>query len=228
MRADLADEYLGVKRPDAIIKAWRGFSDAWKKYPTNIPMLYTGPHNDAPAKKMSLRFEGTRPGRSWQMDAPGDDLSPCLGKTGDADAYTLDQVIDSFSAMASAWNAALPDYENAIVAASSANADQARHRFEELSTAKMNGLQLHSITNAIAFHRERLRIMAERGLTAPCDVPLDPGIERVMRGELAVLERALPLVDADPRLGYHIDCGAYKYNGPMIRDKIAGLLRQLP
>ena len=228
MFAELALDYFGETDARGLSRAWRGFSEAWKFYPNALPLLYVGPHNDAPGRRMSLKYEGKQMGRSWQMDEPGDNLSTALGRPGAIDALTIDSVITAYSTMAERWAAALPDYEAALANdRPGITNDQRRHRFEELSTARMIGLQLRSTANAYAFHRERLRIMSERGLTPPCDVPLDVGISHVMEDELNVLSRALPLVDADARLGYHLDCGTYKYSGPMIRLKMEQMRSEL-
>lgn len=223
----LAADYFGAKSADGFASSWRHFSQAWTHYPNALPLLYTGPHNDAPGRKMSSFYEGKPMGRSWQMDEPGDNLSTSLGKPEAADSLSLDDVIKAYSQIAQLWITALPEYEAAILGCPQTNEIQRKHQAEELGVAKMIGIQLLSTSHAFEFHRARLRIMAQRGWSAPCLTPIDDGMAQVMRKEIAVIERAIPLVVADARLGYHFDCGTYKYNVAMIEKKIEAMHEEL-
>jgi hypothetical protein len=219
--ADLAREYLGLRDTEPAARAWRQFSAAFEQYPFSIPMLYNGPHNDAPARRLSLRFEGKPAGRSWMPDEAGDDF------TGVLQDFDIDDVVAGYSQMRDEWLAALPAYEAALENKDpDLTPEQQRHRREELSTARMLGVQIASITNVFRFARERGRIMKDRGLVAPCDLPRDPALLTIMRDEIANAARALPLVEADARLGFHDDCG-YKYNAAKIREKIAAVEAEL-
>jgi hypothetical protein len=50
---------------------------------------------------------------------------------------------------------------------------------------------------------------------------------RVNTEEEANVARALPLIDADVRLGYHQDIQGYKYNSAMIRAKIETMEKEV-
>ncbi len=263
---ELARRYFGLTATSSVISAWRGFSAAFNNYPFTVSVLYYGPHNDAPARRLSLRFEGKPIGRSWCADDPGDDLANALGPLfSDISSFTLEDVISGFVRIRDGWDSALPDYEKALAnfadepiskinkrlstASPSTSGQvgdygglsraqphfeigsdkkdvaeaQSRHRQEELSAARMLAVQFRSIVNVFRFYSEQRRVIRENGLTPPCTLPRDPKLLAIMRDEIENVTRALPLVDADPRLGWHQDINGYKYNGALIRAKIAAM-----
>ena len=225
---ELAREYFGAAETDRVVRAWTQFGEAFSCYPFSVQMLYRGPHNDAPARRLSLHYEGTPVGRSFAPDPPGDDLSPCLHAAGvDQEAFTLYDVIEAYGRMCSAWDAALTDYEAGLAAPAPGTPEQVRHRAEELRCAQMLSVQFRSTLNVFRFYREQQRVMRERGLTAPCDLPRDPALLAVMSEEQANAERALPLVEADRRLGFHQEYQGYKYDAAMIREKLARMASEL-
>lgn len=221
----VAREYFGLVDTAAAVHAWHRFSDAFAHYPFTVAMLYFGPHNDAPGRVLSLEFRGQPAGRSFAADPPGDDLAPAL-KAAPLDrdgGFALDEVIDGFARLCAGWDAGFAGYECALGPAAAPVApdpEQARRREEELRCACMIGLQLRSTLNAFRFQRERARVCAEHGLKPPCRLPPAPGLLAIMRDEIANAERALPLVAADPRLGFHQDIQRYKYDAAAIRAKI--------
>ncbi|MCX5659896.1 MAG: hypothetical protein NTW19_09265 [Planctomycetota bacterium] len=215
--AALAREYFGEVDAEAIGDAWARFSKAFEQYPVTIPMLYYGPVNDAPARRLSLRFEGKHAGRTFMGDNFGDDLSRSL------DGLDLDKVIAAFTEMHAGWREALASYERAMAHSSDGTPEQAAHRREELSTARMTEVQLASVVNVFEFERERGRVMKRDGLRPPCTLPREAALLAIMAREAANAGRALPLVEADARLGFHQEFGGYKYDAKSIRAKIAAM-----
>ena len=45
--------------------------------------------------------------------------------------------------------------------------------------------------------------------------------------EIRILEQALPMVEADPRLGFHAECQGYMYTPELIRKKLAALKKDM-
>jgi hypothetical protein len=224
----LARTYFGCQDTQDVLAAWRGFSLAFAHYPFSIAMLYFGPHNDAPARRLSLHFEGTPTGRSWCADAPGDDLGHALGAVqSDPAAVTLDETIAGFTAVRDGWDRALTVYRRGLGHAGGGTPDQRRHRAEELSVAEMLAVQFHSIVNVFVFYRHQRRLMAAHGLRAPCDLPPAPELLTVMAEEIANSRQALPLVVADPRLGWHQDVNGYKYDAARIQAKISAMTAEI-
>jgi hypothetical protein len=236
--SELAARYFDVRETSRVVEAWRRFSEAFAEYPFTVRMLYFGPHNDAPARVLSLQYEGKPIGSSYVQCDLGDDLSKCLESSPhDAEPFTLDEVADAFTHMADQWALGVREYEAVLgepfgVPTSVGIGGDVEKRptkvgtpnaAAELRCAQMIGIQLRSVEHVFRFHRRRAEVMRQHGLTAPCQLPADPELVELMRKEIANAERALPLVDADARLGFHQEFQGYKYNGPMIRAKIAAM-----
>lgn len=84
----------------------------------------------------------------------------------------------------------------------------------------MIGHQLRSAHHLFAFHRWRLSALAARGATPPCAVELDDETRSLIRTEIANTQAALPLVEADPRLGYHQEAHGHLYDPGRLRAKL--------
>ena len=222
----LAREYFGLENSTQIMHAWEAFGEAFQQYPFSIAMLYFGPHNDAPARPLLLHYEGKPSAASFKAAELGDDISRCLGAYGDANAFTLDEVISSYSAMADGWNSCLAEHDAALGGTNATELHLQRRR-DELRCARMIGLQLRSIANVFRFHKERLNVMAQHGLCAPCLLPLNDTLAAIMRDEIRNAEAALPLVAVDHRLGFHRESQSHKYDERLIRQKIAAMRESL-
>jgi hypothetical protein len=218
----LAQTYLGVADPAAVIRAWEQFARAFEHYPFSIQLLYFSPLNDAPAHPLSFHYTGTPLGGSWVPHEFGDRLGDCLGK------FTMGEVADAFTGLACGWQEGLAWYEQALRHfAPGASPAQRQHAMEELHCAQMIGLQFRSAANLFRFHAERQRLMAERDLVAPCDLPRTEALTSLLRAEILNAHAALPLVEADPRLGFHQEARVYMYDAALIRKKIAQMEREL-
>lgn len=220
----LARDYFGLAATEGIIRAWTQFSDAYTHYPFAIPILYYGPHNDAPARRLSLHYAGTPCGRSFMDDPPGDDLHRAIT---DAD-FTPAEIVAGFTCLCEGWEAGLRDYAAALAPQPAGlTAEQARHRREELGCAQMIAIQLRSTLHAYRFYFEQQRLLAASGLTPPCTLPPAPALLAIMAAEIANVEGALPLVEADARLGFHQDTQQHKYDAEKIRAKIAAMREEM-
>jgi hypothetical protein len=104
---------------------------------------------------------------------------------------------------------------------------QRRRALDELACARMIGLQFQSAANLFRFHAARLALMERHGLKPPCDLPRTNELAGIMRDEIANARAAIPLVESDPRLGYHLEAHAYMYTPALIRAKIARMEEEL-
>ena len=233
---ELARQYFGLARTQAVLEAWAQFSEAFVDYPITVAMVYRGPHNDAPARPLSLRFEGKPLGQSFSPGVMGDDLAPCLNPDGlDRSVFSLDETIEGFARMNEHWTSGLTHFEAALGEDSTEGEEitealteeQSRHRREELGVARMLQIQLRSILNVFRFYGEQRRAIDEAKLTPPCDIAPTPELLAIMAEEIANVETALPLLEADRRLGFHEEYGGYKYNAAMVRGKIEAMRAEL-
>lgn len=213
----LADRYLGVTEADDLLLGWKRFGEAFEHYPFSIRFLYVSPLNESPAYPLIPRYEDTPLGGSWVEHGYGDRLDDAL-----TPGFSAAETADAFAALADAWDEGLRLMERAFDAGS-ADATQRRHRQKERSCARMIGTQMRCTSNIFRFHAWRQRRIAELGLRAPCDVPLDETGRAILKSELSLTEKARDLCAADPRLGLHQECHAYFYNAEKIGGKIEGL-----
>jgi hypothetical protein len=226
--AQLATEYFGACRTAAVLRAWQLFCDAFASYPFSVNLLYLGPHNDAPARRLSLFYRGQPAGRSFMPDEPGDDFARCLeAHKADGERFTLDEVIEGYTRMCANWDAGLASYVEALDEAPPADGEYGRHRQDELRCARMIGSQLRSALNVFLFYREQQRLLKAESLAPPCRLPPVAALLSIMRAEIANAEGALPLVAADLRLGFHEEFQGYKYNAALIRAKLAAMRAEL-
>ncbi|MEI8244079.1 MAG: hypothetical protein WCI17_12485, partial [bacterium] len=165
---------------------------------------------------------GTPLGDSWVAHAFGDRLEDCLGP------FTMGEVADAFADLACGWQEGLAGYAHALRnLAPDATAAQRQHAAEELRCAQMIALQFRSAANLFRFHLERQRLMADRSLIAPCDLPRTEALESILRDEIRNAQAALPLVEVDFRLGFHQEARVYMYDARLIREKIARMENEL-
>ncbi|MBL4700180.1 MAG: hypothetical protein JKX85_02895 [Phycisphaeraceae bacterium] len=210
---ELAQSYFGTVDTTGTIDAWTGFSEAFSHYPFSMKFLYFCPLNYAPAYPLSLSYKDVPLGGSWIEHTLGDRVESCL------DFFDLDTVTNDLKTMATLWQRSIPAYEKALTDASPITEAQSLHRFEELSCAKMIGLQLHSSWNVFRFYRWRKQVMEAAGLNAPCTVTLDVQGAAIIKDELANVKLCLELTNADTRLGYHQEPQFSFYDSPLLEAK---------
>lgn len=186
----------------AVVEAWDTFAGAMNFYPFCIPFLYWSPTNYAVRLPIEpKRLTGKPVGRSWMDDERGDDVVHSLG------AYTLTEVIRGLGRLAKLWEQGAERLAEGLAAC---DAPTAR---DELNTAYVAGSCFHSAWNIYRAYRLR------RNWKAAHKAKLLP----IMKDELAHLERVLPIVAADSRMGYHSECQAFLFDAKRIRAKIRKL-----
>ena len=52
-------------------------------------------------------------------------------------------------------------------------------------------------------------------------------IKPIARDEIRILEQALPMVEADSRLGFHAECQGYMYTPELMGKKLAALRKDM-
>jgi len=199
---ELAEEYFPGADGDEAANAIEQFSTAMSFFPFDMAVLYAGPANYAPAYPLTLApLTGKPMGRSWVMDERGDDLSESLRQ------FTLDEVTDLLEALVTAWEIGVSRYTAALGGCSHPRAEQ------ELNVARYIGHSFRSMLNIYRTYRLRR--------DRPADA--EAQFREIAADEIANLEAALPLLDADPRLGFHAECQAYQVTPDAVREKLAVL-----
>jgi len=198
----LAAEYFPGADAAGVARAVTHFSTALAWFPFGMNIIYYGPANYALAYPLTLSpLTGKPMGESWWMRERGDDLQ------GSLDTFTLEEIIAMLSTLVAEW-------ERGVAVLTEALATNTHpHAAEELGVAKTVGYCYRSTKNVYRTYQLRLERptdMAARFLP-------------ILDDEIATLEAALPLVEADPRLGFHAECQGYQFSADLIRRKMAQL-----
>jgi len=211
LEAFAADYFPGCS-PELVRRAWELFETAMLYYPFTIAFLYHGPQNHTLAYTAIFRpgpLDGRPAGRSWQPDERGDDLSNSyqLHHT----QYDLDEIIHRLEHLCGLWKSGLELFRAAL---NGTRADEAR---KELGNAEICGAIWESTLHTYQIYRLR-RNWAPAALEA---------YFRIARQEVALLERVLPSVSADPRQGIHLEPRVRMFGTSSITAKLDALREQL-
>lgn len=202
----LAESYCPGADGEKVAAAVERFSTAMLYFPFDMWMLYFGPQNYALAYPLTLEpLTGKPMGRSWVMDERGDDLAAALKQ------YTLEEAIGYFQQLHAEWQDGVALLEDGL--ASSAHP----HAVQELNNARIIGHCFRSTVNVFRVYQLRR--------DRPADA--DTQFHAILEDEIANLETALPIIDADPRLGFHAECQQYQFSAETVREKLAEMRKQL-
>lgn len=200
--ADLTASYLPGADPEGVARAVAAFSRAMGYFPFDMSLLYWGPCNYALAYPLTLApLTGKPMGASWMMHPRGDDLSKSMGQ------FTLEEVIELLTALVAEWDRGVSLYAAAL------NGCCTEPAARELGVARVIGHCYASARNVYrTYHLRRDR---------PADAEAE--CRGIVRDEIVHLEAVLPLLEADPRLGFHAECQGYQFTPALVREKLAGL-----
>jgi hypothetical protein len=143
----VAEARYGKRAAPLVLDAWKGFSDAFERYPYSVS-IYTIPTQHGPANLLRLTPSGIR---SSMILFPQDDYKSWSGK------YPPATVQREFAGMAEAWLAALNIFRRAVP-----------EDGEDFAIAETCYIHFRSVANQIEFYllrdnsgsRERMRAIA--------------------------------------------------------------------
>jgi hypothetical protein len=208
----MAMEYFGPCDAEATLAAWRHFCQAFDLYPFSQRFTYYSPIHNAPAYPLLPEYRAVRMDRYYNQDY-GDRLRDTLVR------FTWEEVIARLAEMERLWRHGLAFYERALARAGG-TAAQRRHRFEELSVARMIPIHLRGTWNAYRLHAWKIRKAGYELWDKPHRFRPDAEARAIMADEIRNARRAIPLCEADPRLGVHLEADQPLYTAGMIREKI--------
>lgn len=203
---DFAASYFPGSDTAKVAEGWDKFAEAMNSYPFSIPFLYVGPTNYACILPMEPAPLTAKPvGRSWLLDERGDDLAPALS------GYTIEEVVEGFTRLTEVWSQGVELLAQGLKNCASP------HAKAELDNARVCGLLF---TSALHFCRAF-------ALRRDWSDTLLPQYREIISAELDNLKKLLPLVENDPRFGYHIEAHGYQFDAARIRAQIGILEGQL-
>jgi hypothetical protein len=215
----------GETGADAVVAAWNLFADAWQQYPFHNAVLYWGPITRAPAYQLHLEREPrlaepynwgyTRNRRPQPFE---DQYKRWLG------FYTVAEITGSFREMARTWRKGIELLESAAHFDGRAS-QMLTEAQRQIAEAKAVRLQCLSAANVYEFYalRDKLKDSPEAE---------HPGIlqrmEEVAREELQNASEMIPLMKADPAIGFESEIYDYSYSLSLIDQKLFQIKEMLP
>jgi hypothetical protein len=210
---NVAVRNFGPDAADDVVRAWEMLSAAHEAFPSSIPVMYNGPLSRGPAFLFMFdRVDKPFP-NSWLLDKDikGDRLDW-------AAPFGPEKVLECYRWEAEKGGEALAVMEQALAKTSGED----RRRLErELGVARFHIIQTTSAANVVEFLL--LRNAYYGADDQETKSALLDRIEAICRREYENAERSLPLMDADPRLGWHGEAYGYMISRPLVEDKLRRL-----
>ena len=194
----MAEEYYGKQSGPAVRAAWKVFSEGFSEYPYYIGTLYRGPQHMGPANLFYRQPSGWK---STMVGIPYDDLTSWRS------IYPADVYIGQNRKVAEAFARGADILDKAL----SQETDPAVRQKLAVDLRRAQAIKCHfrAIVNQSAFILHR-----DAGDTAGMKQALDEELENVCE--------YLPLLDADPTLGYESSNHYFFVRGDLI-EKIINL-----
>jgi hypothetical protein len=188
LRATAAKLY-GQPATDAVLTAWRQFSDALTEFPFHAGVVYSAPHHVGPA---NLLWSVPTGFHATMVCFPYDDLPSWCS------VYPSGVFTSQFAKVADGFDAGVATLQQATDAAV---APQERHALSrEKNVAEAAAIHYRSTANQARFIAARDRL-AEAATAADAAAPLAE-IEKLLNDELKLAQRLYAIQVADSRIGY--------------------------
>ena len=210
----LATRHFGRAAAPRVAAGWKLLSDAMQDFPGSIPVQYYGPVNRGPVLPLFLEQKGKEFPRSWlpDVDIEGDDLSRWTPPFGP------EQVIKSFRALYDGWVKGLDALRTAIELA---QGEDRTELVKEVGVAEMCALQFRCAANITEFIVTRDQWHA--AIDTAKREPLRQRMLELLEDERETCEKVLPLLAADPRLGFHGEAYGYLVTDELVRSQLDGI-----
>ncbi len=209
----LATRHFGPAAAPHMVAGWMQLSRAQDDFPTSIPVMYYGPVSRGPAFPLVFEQVDRKFPRSWLLDTitEGDRLD-WVGPFG------AEKVLECYRAVAEQWAEGIALMEPALKVAQGSDLDRAER---EIGVARFCLRQLISSAHVVDFLLTR---DAYHAANDPAErLPLLDRLEAICREEADNARAAIPLCDADSRLGWHGEAYGYMINRELITAKLAKL-----
>lgn len=204
----------GEKNAEIVTKAWNFFDNAYDLYPFSSPVFYFGPITKSPAYHLYLEPRGNiaKPynwgvGRDRSIQPYEDNLGKWLG------AFTADEIIQSFRAMAIQWDRGV-ELLRSVIANFAENSPQTR----QLAVAEAIRIQFASCANVYEFYkiREDLPKMKRCAIKKAYE-----RMEALALSEIQLAASMKPLIEIEPSIGFQAEMRYYSFSAKLIDVKIA-------
>ncbi|MBN1674238.1 MAG: hypothetical protein JXR37_24530 [Kiritimatiellae bacterium] len=211
----VASRYVGMQAAPVLVKAWRMMHDSMQRaHPGTIPFLYNSPLSRGPAFPWTMERLNRPFPPGWLLvdDAHADHMDPWL------EGFGAEHVVRCLRTLDEDWTQAVGCLESALPLTRGSGT---RELEREIGVARMCIIQFRSTLNMIEFLLTRNEFDAAEAEDE--QAKLNGRIREIAERERENCAAALPLVDADPRLGFHGEAHGYLFDRPLIERKIAEL-----
>lgn len=209
----IAARHFGQTVADEVVAAWEIMSRAHDDFPSSIPVMYNGPISRGPNFHFVFDQIDRKFPNSWLLDKEieGDrlDWSTPFGPA---------KVLECYRSEATKGAQAVEMLQGAIA---KLEGEDKRRLQRETGVMQFHLIQTESAANVVDFLLRRNEFYASQDKTDKAAL-LDH-IEAICHAELDNAAQAIPLMQADARLGWHGEAYGYMINVPAIEGKLARL-----
>ncbi|MEN6643860.1 MAG: hypothetical protein ABFE08_15600 [Armatimonadia bacterium] len=209
----IAARHFGAGVAEEVVAAWEIMSRAHDDFPGSIPVMYVGPISRGPNFLFIFDQIDHRFPNSWLLDKniEGDQLDW-------ASPFGPEKVLECYRSEVAKGRKALPILDAAIAKLSG---EDKRRLERETGVMKFHLIQTECAANVVDFLLRRNEFYASEDKAEK--LALLDRIETICRGELDNAAAAIPLLQADPRLGWHGEAYGYMINVPDVEEKLRRL-----
>ena len=209
----LAARKFGAAVAEEVVAAWEVMSRAHDAFPGSIPVMYTGPISRGPNFLFMFDQIDHRFPNSWLLDKEieGDRLDWAV-------PFGPEKVVECYRAEVERGRPAVAMLRAAIEKISGED----RRRLErETGVMEFHLIQTQSAANVVEF------LLVRNAFYASADAAEKRGLldrmEAICQDEMANAAAAIPLLQADRRLGWHGEAYGYMIAPDLVEEKLAGL-----
>ena len=209
----VAARHFGEAAADDVLEAWEAMSRAHDAFPSSIPVMYNGPISRGPNFPFIFEQIGKNFPKSWLLES---DIR------GDLFTWTSpfgpEKVLECYRAEVAEGRKAVEMLKQAWVKAAG---DDRRRLERETGVMEFHLIQTESAANVLDFLLNRNAFYGAANATEKRR-QLDR-IEQICRQEMDNIRAAIPLLEADSRLGWHGEAYGYMITVFGVEEKLESL-----
>jgi hypothetical protein len=209
----LAARHFGAAVAEDVVAAWEIMSRAHDAFPGSIPVMYTGPISRGPNFLFMFDQIDHRFPNSWLLDKEieGDRLDWAV-------PFGPEKVLECYRSEVAQGSPAVAMLQAVI---EKTTGEDRRRLQRETGVMQFHLIQTQSAANVVDFLLTRNAYYASQDAAEKREL-LDR-MEAICRDEMANAAAAIPLLQADPRLGWHGEAYGYMIAPELIEQKVTGL-----
>lgn len=187
----VAERRFGKSLGPEVVKAWRGYSAAFREFPYHGGLVYSGPQQLGPANLLWSESTGYA---ATMVGFPYDDLN------GWRAIYPPEIFVQQFEKVADGFDRALAELKTVLAQGQGATPAQRRALAEECGVAEAAAIHFRSSANQARFVLARRAVAAAK--TAEEAAPQRTAMEKMLQDEIGLARRLHAIQSCDSRIGF--------------------------